>query len=455
MSSVARRASAISLAAVIAVLWADPALAPPRSGTRTVRLAVTGAVGGELSTCGCASGPQGGLGRRSARLDALREEDPALVLLDAGGYASIDPIVSSVLTDSLASYMAREGYAAVGVGDEELAAGFPFIGSEARARVPRPVHVSANLFRAQGGELEPLAEPYVLVDVHGVRVGITSVLSLDLAAAVKRRPAGFRILEPLDAARRVRDRMREQGAELLVLLAHVPESELFPLGRAAGYDVVVSGHEGRHRVRHGFDGGVVFVHPGDRGRYVAEVELTVDEDGMARVAGGTRGLARRDPLSVDVQRFVERSLSAADAARRLALLRRDPAPVRDDGPRGAPACASCHRDAYESWRETPHARAFDTLEAVGMDREEACVACHVTGFGEWPAHPEEGAPVDLRGVQCESCHLVGRAHPEGPEVPAVEPATCRRCHDAENSPDYDLERYWPRVLHREAADQRR
>jgi hypothetical protein len=59
----------------------------------------------------------------------------------------------------------------------------------------------------------------------------------------------------------------------------------------------------------------------------------------------------------------------------------------------------------------------------------------------------------LANVGCESCHGAGRVHLEetGRKYGAITPAVCTRCHDVENSPDFDFYAYFSKVTHREQA----
>lgn len=92
---------------------------------------------------------------------------------------------------------------------------------------------------------------------------------------------------------------------------------------------------------------------------------------------------------------------------------------------GAKVCAKCHDLQADSWRETVHAKALQSLKpnvkaeqkvkakldpAKDYTADDQCVGCHVTGFGEaggyalgMPA-PQAAA---LGGVGCESCHGPG------------------------------------------------
>jgi hypothetical protein len=71
-------------------------------------------------------------------------------------------------------------------------------------------------------------------------------------------------------------------------------------------------------------------------------------------------------------------------------------------------CERCHKEVYDEWRESGHARAFASESfqlATHRGRAEPCTGCHA------PAPLAEGAPPLLRaerhaeGVTCTTCHL--------------------------------------------------
>lgn len=68
---------------------------------------------------------------------------------------------------------------------------------------------------------------------------------------------------------------------------------------------------------------------------------------------------------------------------------------------GPETCKACHRAAYESWRETAHARAQENLPARNR-KDPRCTVCHAPD-------PERGA----QGVSCESCHGPGQYYAVG------------------------------------------
>jgi hypothetical protein len=89
---------------------------------------------------------------------------------------------------------------------------------------------------------------------------------------------------------------------------------------------------------------------------------------------------------------------------------------------GLKKCKGCHKSQYKSWRQTAHAKAFESLEAgakeeakakAGLDPEQDytedkdCVACHVTGFGEEGGYEIDDPSKYTVDVGCETCHGPG------------------------------------------------
>lgn len=117
---------------------------------------------------------------------------------------------------------------------------------------------------------------------------------------------------------------------------------------------------------------------------------------------------------------------------------------------GSQACAVCHEAEYNVWKDSKHAHALDQLVPENHHWDPECLVCHTTGF------QFKGGFVDLKkskvlgNVGCEMCHGPGSLHVKAPlENKGVAPssATCLQCHDADNSPKFEWESYWPKIKH--------
>ena len=106
----------------------------------------------------------------------------------------------------------------------------------------------------------------------------------------------------------------------------------------------------------------------------------------------------------------------------VALLALSATVVAEPAYEGRRKCASCHKSQGDSWSETAHAKAFDSLKArtkadakrrAKLDpdkdytQDKECVGCHVDGFAKEGGYDVQEPSKYLVGVGCESCHGPG------------------------------------------------
>jgi hypothetical protein len=116
---------------------------------------------------------------------------------------------------------------------------------------------------------------------------------------------------------------------------------------------------------------------------------------------------------------------------------------------GNEACITCHQPQFAQWQETDHAHAMETLVQDGKEQVPECQTCHSTGNGFRTGFVTPATTPDLWQVGCESCHGPGAGHIADNQAPygiIVEEA-CADCHTSHDSPDFDYETYFPKVVH--------
>jgi hypothetical protein len=133
----------------------------------------------------------------------------------------------------------------------------------------------------------------------------------------------------------------------------------------------------------------------------------------------------------DLRRVIPLTIAALVAAAVLWPRPSDAAGVVTHDYVGAQRCKSCHAAEFALWEKSPHARAFDVLDAEAK-KSVRCLACHTL--------VPDDTQLGLTGVQCESCHGAGRHYT--PEyvmrdaelsgllglVAKVDERACLRCH---------------------------
>ena len=97
---------------------------------------------------------------------------------------------------------------------------------------------------------------------------------------------------------------------------------------------------------------------------------------------------------------------------------------------GPESCKGCHPAAYDTWMQSKHARAGDSL-SESQRKDARCLSCHA---------PEQ-ASQGVSHVTCETCHGPGQSYSPSYVmkdaelarlVGLVDPSekSCRTCHDA-------------------------
>jgi hypothetical protein len=116
---------------------------------------------------------------------------------------------------------------------------------------------------------------------------------------------------------------------------------------------------------------------------------------------------------------------------------------------GASKCKMCHKGAkkgeiWEKWEASAHAKAFESLPEASR-KDEKCLACHTTGFGEGGYAVGAETADKFAGVGCEACHGPGSAYKsmkvmKDPELAkqkgliTPDEKTCQKCHVGDKLP---------------------
>ncbi len=195
--------------------------------------------------------PVGGAAVLKAYLDRERARNPegTLVVMAGDSFGGTPPL-SAFLED----VPAVEVQNVLGVGADTLG-NHNFDHGLARLRklldLARFPYLSANVVAPDGSMLVPPSHTVVL---NGVRVGLVGITNPETPALIGPGRAGdYRFLDPAPAANAQAERLRREGAHLIVVLAHVgavavgpdgmPLGRLGELGRGLrGVDVLIGDH---------------------------------------------------------------------------------------------------------------------------------------------------------------------------------------------------------------------
>lgn len=458
-------------------------------------LVATGEQLGYFEPCGCTANQLGGMSRRASLFEQIRSLGWEVRGVDLGSVSRRTGTQAKLKFETSLAAFRELKYVALALGPEELRLEPGYLLSQHLTDGDNPLKfLGANLMFFGSRDLgTPLAS--TIFEVNGVKVGVTSVMSDTIRKSIipdmtpeEAANAEIQWTDPSEAMTAVMKEFADAGVAVRVLLAQttLEESkklaedfpELTLVVRANGFGEGIDNPEIVGTVRlvqvgkKGKAAGVIGLYPGDAENPVRFELVTLsgeqfpDSDRMTQLMQGYQDRLRSD-----------------------AVAKNDGTVAHPSGASfvGASKCGECHTKAFEIWKNTPHAHAFESLNPAfqrkGYERlhgvnksfDPECIACHVTGWNpeeylryetgfinqEFAAdEAEQQLEGLLAGNQCENCHGPGSRHVELIEADQKSDAikevkvtlqqsehTCIRCHDGDNSPGFSFEEYWKDVKH--------
>lgn len=454
-------------------------------------LMLTSEMHGFFEPCGCTANQLGGMSRRADLRNKLVESGWTVRGLDVGGLARRTTRQAQIKMETTLAALRDLQYVAIGLGPEELRLKPDFLMSQHISDAETPLYfLSANLeFYGVPDIGTPI--PSAVFEANGVKVGVTSVLSQTLQAEVLPDP-DITWKESSPALKKVLADFDEQQVDLRVLLSQstIEESEALAAEFPA-FDIVLmaecSGDPDPTKPPKKI-GDTLMLEAGRKGKYAGVLGFYPDDKETPfryQLVALERDDFNDTPSMVALMQNYQTRLKDEEIVLQDGV--GNPHPSGDSFV-GADKCGECHTTAYDIWEKTPHAHALESLDPVhkrlGYERlsgikrmhDPECLACHVTGWDPQKYTRfqsgflnEEYAKTDhekvlhtlMAGSQCENCHGPGSRHVELIEADEVEEAKklvrvtkaqaekgmCEKCHDADNSPNYNFEEYWKKVEH--------
>ncbi len=441
---------------------------PPRAAAPSLRVYFLVDLDGYLEPCGCQQRPLGGIDRVARAIEDERANAPRSLLVAAGNLFFRDPQIEERMiyqerakAESLTQILSSLHLAAFAPGPADFA-----MGRETWRRLS--TDVGAVPLAANAG-----MQPWGVIDVEGVKVGLVGVADFTPAAGAPAQGAPAAI-DPVEAARSAVAAARREGAAVVVVLASVPRRVARSIASTVdGVDFVVAAREeGNAAPPPERIGGAYLVTAPNQGKHLGVLDLYVRGDGRFQDASETTAVAGRTRLDARIADLRERLAQwehdpAADRAavesqrRRLAELERQRAalatPVLPTQGRffrertievssdiaKLPAVEARiaqyfravnehNRVEYASLRAPPAPRG--TAHYVGV---ETCRDCHEDAYEVWHATPHARAYRTLEDVSknfnlsCVGCHVTGYRQPGGSEVvqnEGLRDVQCESCH---------------------------
>ena len=411
---------------------------------------------GRLEPCGCFTGQHGGLTRLRTWLEEQGDSQPVLKL-DVGGALAGSADYDLIQYRYLARAYSTMGFSALNMGGRE--AMIPAKTLTSLAEVSAVPLVSASL--VDGETRKELLEPYRIVKIGDLRVGILGVVSPN---SVPSPGEGLAILSLNEAINRHLPSLTGK-CDFVVLLAFADEMEMrrlakdyFEFSLILGGDVAGPTQE----ILLENDSMILFTTnqartvgtltanvTGEKSKRLTDpryqirlLEENIPQDqGLRDLVREYRSEIRRSPLDIDAADLVNPNAVPGVSSSATFV--------------GSATCQSCHPQAHEVWGKSGHAHAFETLVKNGSDADPHCIKCHTVGFGQPSGYRRPMGSDSLVDVGCESCHgpasehidkhLHGKANSF--KFRPLGPGDCTSCHYGELLRPFVWDKFWPGIAH--------
>jgi len=440
----------------------------------------TGFLDGYIEPCGCAGieHMKGGLGRRHTCLQQLEQKGWDVLPIDAGnlnkGFGIQEELKFDFVIDRAYHQMK---YQAAGIGSRELLLSTDTLIGYSVDTVGNPKrYTSANVALL---EFDPnIVVPYRVLEKAGIKIGVVSVLGDSLLRNINNEDILTAKAE--EKLREVLPKMDAEKCDRKVLIVHGTDNEINTLLKqfADKFDFVLpSNTTAEPPLQPKKIGNMMILEVGEKGRYALAIGLF--DDPTTPIRYERVPLDARFKTSPDM---VELMQMYQDQLRETGLAGLGIRPIPHAHAEtlgnytGAQTCADCHETAMRIWRRSGHAKAWQSLQEISVpprDFDPECIACHVVGWNTTEHLPyksgfmSEKETPRLLHVGCESCHGPGENHfrAESGSDTALQASLrkamrlpveggaakkqCLSCHDGNNSPHFNFETYWQKIVHKE------
>lgn len=189
----------------------------------------------------------GGYARRMGFIACEREQNPDLLLLDAGDFSQGTPYFNFFHGRVEVDALNRMRYDAATLGNHEFDNGLDTLAMVLR-RANFPI-VCAN-YDVTGTPLEGLVKPYTILRRAGLKIGIFGIGVNPKSLIADKNFKPIRFIEPYPVAQQMADELRRKGCDVVICLSHQGTrasregdyDDVTMASMTRGIDVIIGGH---------------------------------------------------------------------------------------------------------------------------------------------------------------------------------------------------------------------
>ncbi|MCK4447389.1 MAG: metallophosphatase, partial [Candidatus Marinimicrobia bacterium] len=203
--------------------------------------------------------------------------EDSLFLILSGGDMWTGPAISTWFKgQSMAEVMNAMNYRAAAIGNHEF--DFKIEGLKERIVQSNFPFLSANIREKETGEIADIAIPYIIKEINGVKVGIIGLTTVSTCySAFPDYVKNFNFIPYDEALEEIVPQVKENGAELLIVIGHICSydmEKLAPTAAKLGITLIGGGH--CHELINEKINGVSIIEAGSYMRNYAKVEILFD-----------------------------------------------------------------------------------------------------------------------------------------------------------------------------------
>ena len=217
---------------------------------------------------------RGGVARLSSILKQSRAKGNTVLFTHGGDMLSPSLLSSIDGGQHMVSLMNDLNLSFLGLGNHEFDQGVDNL--KARLNEAKFPVVISNLEDPQGLlSQSPNLHKHLIINVGAIKIGVIGVL--EKSALVESNMQGLNLSDPLTTALAESKRLRKQGADLILLSAHMPANEVrkdfMPTN---AFDVILGSDDHNLDVLHQV-GGPVYIQSEENARYVTQIDIDMEK----------------------------------------------------------------------------------------------------------------------------------------------------------------------------------
>ncbi|WP_245628038.1 5'-nucleotidase C-terminal domain-containing protein [Shouchella shacheensis] len=242
-------------------------------------------------------------GKVSAYITEVRETSEHFLYMDAGDFASGNPVVDLNYGKPMIDVFNLAGIDAFTIGNHEFDYGQDYL--QENMESSEFPWLGANMSTGSSEVTEP--DPYVILDANGLSVGVLGITQAPPATAPGNTVGMEFDADYVSTALEYQDELEEQ-ADVIVALTHIGHGPDQRLAEEVEYfDVIIGGHSHTTLSEPAVVNGTPIVQAGSSLDNVGELELTYNAgtDEVTSVSGGLQPVSALEDVDEDVQAVID------------------------------------------------------------------------------------------------------------------------------------------------------